>query len=121
MALTKFYCAGAVVDSARFWGLPSLVMACAALVMVLDGFDIQIIGFAAPALAADLKIERAALAPAFAASLIGMALGAFALGPVGDRRGRRPAILVSIVTFGLGTLATAPALRIWKCSSRCAS
>jgi len=98
---------GDILDSIRFRGLPLLVMACAAVVMILDGFDIQVIGFAAPALAAEWGISRAALAPAFAAALIGMAVGAFALGIAGDRYGRRPAILMSVACFGIGTLATA--------------
>jgi MFS transporter, AAHS family, 4-hydroxybenzoate transporter len=98
---------GSVLDSARFRGLPLLVMACAVAVMILDGFDIQVIGFAAPALATEWGIARSDLAPAFAAALIGMAVGAFVLGPYGDRQGRRPAILLSVVCFGMGTLATA--------------
>ena len=98
---------GDILDSARFRGLPLLVMACAVAVMILDGFDIQVMGFAAPALATEWGIGRGALAPAFAASLIGMAVGAFVLGPYGDRRGRRPAILLSVLCFGVGTLATA--------------
>lgn len=101
-----------VLDAARFRGLPLLVMICAAVIMVLDGFDIQIIGFAAPALAAEFGIERSALAPALAASLIGMAIGAFSLGPWGDRHGRRTAVFVSTIVFGLGTLASAAATNL---------
>ena len=98
---------GNVLDSARFRGLPLLVMVCAASVMILDGFDIQIMGFASPALASEWGIHRSALAPAFAAALIGMAIGGFTLGPYGDRRGRRPAILLAVLLFSLGTLVTA--------------
>src|SRR5262245_21138921 len=98
---------GAVLDGARFLGLPALVLACTAVVTIVDGFDIQVIGFAAPALAADFGIERSALAPALAASLVGMAVGGFVLGPWGDRHGRRPAVLISSLLFGLATLAIA--------------
>jgi MFS transporter, AAHS family, 4-hydroxybenzoate transporter len=101
--------AGAVLDAAKFRGLPALVLLCTAVVMILDGFDIQVIGFAAPALAADFGVERSAFARALAASLIGMATGSFLLGPWGDRHGRRPALLISTVLFGLATLATAGA------------
>jgi MFS transporter, AAHS family, 4-hydroxybenzoate transporter len=100
---------GAVLDQAQFRGLPLLVMFCAAMIMVLDGFDIQVIGLAAPALAAEFGVERSALAPALAASLLGMACGGFALGPWGDRRGRRPALLLSAAIFGFGTVASAAA------------
>ena len=98
---------GAVLDGARFRGLPALVMVCTAGIMILDGFDIQAIGFAAPAIAAELGIERSDLAPVFAAALIGMAVGSFILGPWGDRYGRKPAILISTVSFGLATPVTA--------------
>ncbi len=102
----------AALDHAQFRGLPLLVMFCAAAIMVLDGFDIQVIGFAAPALAAQFGIERSALAPALAASLIGMACGGFTLGPWGDRHGRRTALLLSAIIFGVGTAMTAAAASI---------
>ena len=97
----------AVLDTARFRGLPLVVLLCAAFITILDGFDIQIMGLAAPALAHDWGTNRAGLAPAFAAALIGMAVGGFTIGGYGDRNGRRPAILLSVLIFGLGTLATA--------------
>src|SRR5688572_29230422 len=109
----------AVMDGTRFAGLPLLVMVCAAVILVLDGFDIQAIGFAAPAIAADLGLQRSDLVPVLAASLIGMALGGFTLGACGDRWGRRPALILSVLTFGLATLLTATAsdvtaLAVWR-------
>jgi AAHS family 4-hydroxybenzoate transporter-like MFS transporter len=94
-----------VLDRVRFRGLPAVVLVCSILTLALDGLDIQVIGFVAPALAADFRVERQALAPVLAASLIGMAIGGFAVGPVGDRLGRRTALLVSILIFGSSTLA----------------
>ena len=102
-----------VLDAAPFAGLPVVVMCCAMLVLVLDGFDLQIIGFVAPLLTADFHVERAALAPVLAASLFGMAIGSFAIGPVGDRWGRRPALLGSVVLFGLTTLLGATSQSLW--------
>ena len=99
----------AVMDDTRFAGLPLLVMICAAAILVLDGFDIQVIGFAAPAIAAEFGLHRSALVPVLAASLIGMVVGGFTLGPWGDRQGRRPALIFSVLIFGLGTLMTATA------------
>jgi AAHS family 4-hydroxybenzoate transporter-like MFS transporter len=108
-----------VLDALRFRGLPLVVAVCVGVVLVLDGFDIQLIGFAAPALLTDLGVERGALAPALAASLVGMAVGATGIGAVGDRWGRRPALLLSTLLFGLATLlgATASsvaALTVWR-------
>jgi MFS transporter, AAHS family, 4-hydroxybenzoate transporter len=97
---------GEVLDLARFRGLPLLVLLSAGCITILDGFDIQIMGLASPALAREWGIDRSALAPAFAAALIGMAAGGFMLGWYGDRHGRRPALLLSVLCFALGTLAT---------------
>jgi AAHS family 4-hydroxybenzoate transporter-like MFS transporter len=93
-------------------GVPLSVFAGTFLIMVLDGFDVQLIGFAAPALIADYGISRSALGPALAASVIGMSFGAVGIGPVGDRWGRRPALLLSAMLFGVMTLLTATATSV---------
>ena len=99
----------AVMDAARLRGLSLVVCMCTFSVMILDGFDIQVIGFAAPALVAEFGIDRAALGPALAAAVLGMSLGAVAIGPLGDFFGRRPALLVSTFLFGATTLLAATA------------
>ena len=51
----------------------------AALAIVLDGFDGQLIGFAIPVLIREWGITRGAFAPAVAAGLIGMGIVCVAL------------------------------------------
>ena len=87
----------AVVDS-RIRALSMLVCVCTFSVMILDGFDIQMIGFAAPALVAEFGIDRATLGPALAAAVVGMTVGAVVVGPIGDRLGRKPALLLSTIS-----------------------
>ena len=48
-------------------------------VVVMDGFDVQAIGFVAPALIQDWKIDAAALGPVFGAGLLGMLFGSMLL------------------------------------------
>jgi AAHS family 4-hydroxybenzoate transporter-like MFS transporter len=108
-----------VLDRVRLRGLPLIVVICASVILMLDGFDIQVIGFAAPALVTDLGIERSALAPALAASLVGMAVGAAGIGAIGDRWGRRPAVLLTTLLFGAATLLAATStnvegLALWR-------
>ena len=108
-----------VLDGVRFRGVPAMVLICSIVTLALDGFDIQVIGFVAPALAADFGVKRESLAPVLAASLIGMTLGGLFIGPIGDRLGRRSALLISIVIFGASTLAASTvsslaALMFWR-------
>jgi MFS transporter, AAHS family, 4-hydroxybenzoate transporter len=98
---------GNVVDQSKFRGLPAIAVVIGGLALVLDGFDIQAIAFAAPAMARDWGVSAASLGPVFSAALIGMALGGMTLGPLGDRIGRKPALLVCVLLFGGASLAGA--------------
>jgi MFS transporter, AAHS family, 4-hydroxybenzoate transporter len=109
----------AVLDRVRSRGLPLIVLISSAVTLVLDGFDMQVIGFVAPILTAEFDVERGALAPVLAASLIGMGLGALIVGPIGDRVGRKNALLISILMFGANTLLAStahslPLLAFWR-------
>jgi MFS transporter, AAHS family, 4-hydroxybenzoate transporter len=108
-----------VLETAKLRGPTLLVLVCASTTLILDGFDIQAVGFAAPALVGDLHVERAALGPALAASLVGMALGSAVIGALGDRWGRRRTLLLSTALFGVATLLAATAtsvatLALWR-------
>ena len=75
-------------------------------IALLDGFDLQIIGLAAPAIAQLLQIAPAKMGGVFSAALAGLTLGAFGLGPIADRFGRKRVLLGSTLCFGIFTLAT---------------
>ena len=98
---------GALLDRAPVSGAHWRVFGLAGATVVLDGFDLQALGFAAPSLIADWGITRAELAPLFAASIVGMALGALFIGPLGDRWGRRNAVIAAVLLFALATLGCA--------------
>jgi AAHS family 4-hydroxybenzoate transporter-like MFS transporter len=98
-----------VVDGARFGRYALRVCALTTLALVIDGFDIQAIAFAAPPLMSEWGIDRAALAPILAAGLIGMFVGALVLGVAGDRYGRRRALLASLALMAATSLLAATA------------
>jgi AAHS family 4-hydroxybenzoate transporter-like MFS transporter len=90
------------------------VVVCTTLVLVLDGLDIQVIAFAAPALMSEFNVDKKALGWVLAAALVGMSIGSFTLGPAGDRYGRRPMIVWSGLLFGLATVLAATSQSLWQ-------
>ncbi len=94
---------GRVLDEGTFTGFQKMVVILAALSIVMDGFDGQLIGFAIPSLIKEWGVTRNAFAPAVAAGLVGMGLGSAFAGLFADRFGRRLAIIGSVFVFGIAT------------------
>ncbi len=80
-----------------------LCMAC----LIMDGFDVQAMGYAAPALLADWGAERSLLGPVFAAANFGVLIGSLAFSMLADKIGRRPVIIYATLFFSVLTIATA--------------
>jgi AAHS family 4-hydroxybenzoate transporter-like MFS transporter len=76
------------------------------LCLIMDGFDVQAMGYVAPALLAEWGIPRAALGPVFGAALSGMLVGSLVLSMVADRLGRRPVLIGATFFFAVCMLAT---------------
>lgn len=98
---------GRALDDGPFSAFQRTVVLLAALAIVMDGFDGQLIGFAIPSLIKEWGITRNAFAPAVAAGLVGMGIGSAFAGLFADRFGRRWAIIGSVLVFGLATSSIA--------------
>jgi AAHS family 4-hydroxybenzoate transporter-like MFS transporter len=97
----------AFVDERRISGFQWGVIGLCALVMFLDGFNTQAISYAAPAIAKEWHLGRAALGPIFSSALVGLMIGYLVLSPLSDRFGHRPTIIAATAVFALATLASA--------------
>src|SRR5882672_7247687 len=96
-----------IVDNSPFTPLHwrAFVLCMAGLVM--DGFDVQALGYAAPSIIREWNVPNAALGPVFAAANFGVLLGALFCSMLADRIGRRPVIVAAALFVGVMTLLTA--------------
>lgn len=76
-------------------------------IVLIDGYDIAAIAFAAPSLAKEWALKPGALGPVFSASLIGILFGSALFGFIGDRYGRKAALVWANLVFGVFTLGAA--------------
>src|SRR4051812_24568039 len=105
------------IDSQPISAYQWAVTAMCGLIVFVDGFDAQAMGFVAPAVTADLHVTRAALGTAISSGLVGMLVGALLLGPLADHIGRRPVLIASTLIFGIGSLLTAAADTVGELSA----
>jgi AAHS family 3-hydroxyphenylpropionic acid transporter len=75
-------------------------------VALLEGYDIQAIGVAAPKLIPALGLSPGEAGIAFGGGMAGLVVGAVIGGWLADRLGRRMLLAAAVALFGLATLAT---------------
>ncbi|AUX24536.1 MFS transporter [Sorangium cellulosum] len=76
------------------------------MIALLEGFDIQAIGVAAPLLIPALGLTPEQAGVVFGAGMAGLVCGALAGGWLADRMGRKPLLMMAVGVFGVFTLAT---------------
>src|SRR5277367_2991339 len=84
-----------------------LVLLLCFVIMTIDGFDAQAIGFVAPTISVAWGVSKASFGPVFASGLFGMAIGALFFGALADRFGRKAIVVVCFIAFGALTIAKA--------------
>jgi len=95
------------VDQIKMTKVQYFSIAICFLMNILDGMDVLVVSYCAPAIAQDLNLGPKTLGAVFSAGLIGMAIGAIFLAPFADKFGRKKLILVSAFIMGLSVLLTA--------------
>lgn len=103
-----------VIDRQRLTLRNYLLLALLLIALLCDGFDLQLLAFAAPRLAKAWAIEASTLAPVISANLLGMMFGAIFLGAMGDRLGRKRVIVAGTIFYGLMSLSCLLAHSLWQ-------
>ncbi len=98
-----------VIDNSRLgayqWGIFLLCGLC----LIMDGFDLQAIGFVGPALVRDWHIPSATMGRLFSSALVGVLFGSLLFSMLADRIGRRPVLIGVTLYFSALTFMTARA------------
>jgi len=82
------------------------IVAWACAVMLMEGYDIQVLAYAAPSIIKAWQIDRSYFGPIFGFSLFGYMLGATVFSNLADRVGRRKIILGGVFLFGAFNFVT---------------
>lgn len=86
-----------------------LTFALCFLATVIEGFDIQAAGVAAPMLIPEFKLSPGQVGIFFSAATTGLAIGAIAGGRLADIWGRKNTLMGALFVFGVASLAMAVA------------
>ena len=101
-----------IVDRSRIGALQIGLFALCALCLIMDGFDVQAVGYTAPAIIQEWGIPQAALGPVFGAGNFGVLVGSLVFTMLGDKLGRRPILIGATLFFSVMTLVTAMATSV---------
>jgi AAHS family 4-hydroxybenzoate transporter-like MFS transporter len=95
---------GRLIDGGHCSGYQVFVVALAALTIVFDGIDNQLLGVSIPSIMKEWSVARSAFSSVVSLGFLGMMIGGLAAGAAGDRIGRKTALLTAMVVFAGATL-----------------
>jgi MFS transporter, AAHS family, 4-hydroxybenzoate transporter len=86
------------------------------LVMVVDGYDVFVVGYVVPALANSFGVSPHEITSVFVLQTIALGIGAYVVAPIADWVGRRKLVIVCTLLFGLLTMLCTRASSIGELS-----
>jgi AAHS family 4-hydroxybenzoate transporter-like MFS transporter len=95
-----------VIDNSRLGAFQIGIFILCGLCLIMDGYDVQAIGYVAPSLREQWKIAPALLGSVLTAALVGVMFGSILLSMLADRIGRRPVLVGACLFFAAVTLVT---------------
>jgi AAHS family 4-hydroxybenzoate transporter-like MFS transporter len=101
-----------VIDRSPIGAFQIWMFVICALCLIMDGFDVQAMGYMLPALSQEWKASSASLGGVLGAGNFGVLIGALTFTMVGDKLGRRPVLIGATLFFSALTLLTARAASV---------
>ncbi len=97
------------IDKGKMSGFQAGVFILCGLCLIMDGFDVQALGYLAPAIIKDFRLQPAQMGPVLSAALFGILVGSLLFSMLADKIGRRPVLIIGTLFFAVVTLWTARA------------
>ncbi len=95
-----------LVDRSPFGRLQITTLGLCLFAMIIDGFDMQALGYCAPSIVREWGLPNATLGPVFAMGNVGVLIGSVCFSMLADRVGRRPVLIGATTFFALMMLGT---------------
>ena len=94
-----------LADDARFNRFHAKVLLWCLLILIIDGYDIAVVGIALPSIMQQMGVNASTAGFMASSALFGMMFGAMVLGTLSDRIGRRWALSIGVMLFSVFTAA----------------
>src|SRR6202451_2667117 len=101
-----------VVADSSFGGFQLGLCVLCGLCLIMDGFDVQAMGYVAPVILKEWHVPTAQFGPVFGAGLFGILVGSLLFSMLADKIGRRPVLIAVTLCFSALTFLTARAANV---------
>src|SRR5712692_10629633 len=95
-----------IVDNSKFGSFQLGLLILCSVCLIMDGFDVQAMGYVAPSIVQEWKVPTAQLGPVFSAALVGVLFGSLLLSMLADKIGRRPVLIGATLYFSVLSFLT---------------
>ncbi|MEJ0023533.1 MAG: MFS transporter [Alphaproteobacteria bacterium] len=94
------------IDNLKFGPFHFLVLGLCALLMMIDGYELYVVGWVLPNIADDFHATRLQLTPILVGQQIGMVAGAYLVTPLADKLGRPKVLLIAFAGIAASCFAS---------------
>ncbi|MGH8485767.1 MAG: MFS transporter, partial [Pseudomonas sp.] len=93
----------ALAGDSKFNGFHVRILFWCVLILIIDGYDLAVVGAALPAIMQDMNVDPTSAGIMAGSALLGTMLGAIFLGTLADRIGRPRMIAICVALFSIFT------------------